>query len=151
MKDFILNKERESSLLREEVRSKEQQIAELRQMLATNSPLQVELQRLLQRALALAMLGKGAIERGVGQIAGSISQGWSKVTDQQAYRDLSLSLEQTAERCAISVKNVLTTIQQASNQITDSELLVKLLSQVCFRFFFYYFFSNFSPRLLNGR
>ena len=130
MKDFILKKERESSQLREEVKSKDEQIAQLRHMLSANSSLQADLQRILKLALSLATQGKTAIERGVGQLAGHLAKGWHTVTDEKAYRELSASMEQTAVRCANSVKNVIITIQQASKHVSDSELLTKLLAQV---------------------
>lgn len=130
MKDFILRKERESSQLREEVKSKEEQIARLRTMLSENSSLNADLQRILKAALSLASQGKTAIERGVGSLVGNLSHGWSQVTDEKAFRDLSVSLELTAMRCANSVKNVLNTIQAASRQISDSDLLAKLITQV---------------------
>lgn len=135
MKDFILRKERESSQLREEVKSKEQQIAELRALLSDGSVLSADLQRLLRLALSLASQGKNAIERGVGQLVGGISQGWARVSDDKTYKDLSASMEMTAQRCAASLKHVIGTIQSASKYISDSELLTKILAQVLIRFY----------------
>lgn len=130
MKDFILKKERETSALREEMRSKDQKIVELQQLLSASSPLVTELNRLLKLAQSLGLQGKTFVERGVGHVVGSITSGWSTVTDEKTYKELSHSVQLTAQKCATSVQNVISTIQTASKHISDAELLSKLLAQV---------------------
>lgn len=129
MKDFILRKEREAAQLREEVKSKDEQIAQLRSLMSDKSMLHADLQRLLRLALSLASQGKTAIERGVGQLVNNVTEGWARVTDDKTYKDLSVSVELTAQRCVASLRNVITTLNAASKYIGDSELLAKLLAQ----------------------